>query len=106
MLSGDFALKEAKARTAADPSTPLPPQRRRPVAGDPGCATLIRMTDGGFAFVISHPSDKNKDVAWMGHPGLWLVRSDKCNSRAAADPSPSLRKTAFVGVTPCRSGGR
>ena len=44
-----------------------------------------------FAFVVSHPSDKNKDVRWMGHPakfhlfagqrGLWRLlqsHSDFC----------------------------
>jgi hypothetical protein len=31
------------------------------------------------AVLVSHPSDKNKGVAWMGHPGLWWnVRKAGC----------------------------
>jgi hypothetical protein len=30
-------------------------------------ATEFRMTERGVGLVISHPSDKNKNVAWMGH---------------------------------------
>ena len=26
---------------------------------------------GGLRFMVSHPSRKDKDAAWMGHPGFW-----------------------------------
>jgi hypothetical protein len=30
---------------------------------------MVERPDGRwFAFVVSHPSDKNNDVRWMGHP--------------------------------------
>jgi acyl-homoserine lactone acylase PvdQ len=41
------------------------------MAGDAGPSTALRSAqdDGGWSeFVASHPSDKNKDVARMGHP--------------------------------------
>jgi hypothetical protein len=40
--------------------------------------SLAGMTDRkakaetGLAFVVSHPSHKNKDVARVGHPDLWF----------------------------------
>jgi hypothetical protein len=36
----------------------------------------MEKADGRWlAFVVSHPSDKNKNVRWMGHPaGLAKIR--------------------------------
>ncbi len=73
-------ISKASAKATEGPSTPLSPQRRRPVAGDPdplrsaqednilGLGLRFVQDDlGGDVFVVSHSSDK--DVARMGHPG-------------------------------------
>ncbi|HEV2486718.1 MAG TPA: hypothetical protein VGT08_14405 [Terracidiphilus sp.] len=43
----------------------------------------------------THPSDKNKDVARVGHPGLWLVTSPRV---ADADEKRRLAKTYDAGL--------
>ncbi len=33
-----------------------------------GHPVLVMGRSFGLGFVVSHPCDNNKDVAWMGHP--------------------------------------
>ena len=54
-----------------------------------GCVQADRV---GERFQVSHPSDKNKDVARMGHPTV-VVSGEGTTARTTACPSTSFRMT-------------
>ena len=68
----------------------------RPYGTGAGCARRPIET-GQLRFVLSHPGDKNKDVARMGHQfSCWDVAGRSGDSRFPRSENPDLGHPIFL----------